>query len=143
MSDVEVHGPIDFILIEFDGDGLRGETAAALADLLARGVVRLYDLVAMRREDDGSVTVLELADDAALGGLGAFGGARSGLLDDGDLAEAAAALEPGRTAVLIMFENTWAAPFIAAALREGGTPVASARIPATDVIAALDRLDAS
>jgi dihydroorotase-like cyclic amidohydrolase len=142
MSDVEVHGPIDFLLIEFVGDQLQGATAAAMADLVERGIVRLYDLAVIRKGADGSVEALELTADA-LGGFGAFAGAQSGLLSADDVAEAAEALNAGTTAVLIVYENAWAIPFVAAALQEGGMPVATARIPAVDVIAVLDELDAS
>lgn len=141
MSDVAAHGPIDFILLEFTGGGPRGATAAAIADLLNRGVVRLYDVAAVRKDASGASEVLDL-DTETLGGIEVFAGLRSGLLSDDDLAEAAGALEAGTTGVLLVFENTWAVPFVAAALSEGAAPVASARIPALDVIAALDELDA-
>jgi hypothetical protein len=141
MSDVAAHGPIDFILLEFTGDGPRGATAGAIADLLNRGVVRLYDVAAVRKDADGATEIVDLAEES-LGGIEVFGGLRSGLLSDDDLAAAAAVLEPGTIGVLLVYENTWAVPFVAAALAEGAAPVASARIPALDVIAALDELDA-
>ena len=142
MSDADVHGPIDFLLLEFPGDRLAGRTAAALADLVDRGVVRLYDLVVLRKDTDGSFAALAIESDGA-GGFAAFAGARSGLLSDSDLADAAATMKPNTVAALIVYENAWAIPFVAAALEEGGAPVASLRIPATDVAAALDALDAS
>jgi hypothetical protein len=141
MSGVDVHGPIDFILIEFEGDGPRTDSVAALIDLVDAGIVRLYDLVAIRKELDGSVAAVELVEAAALSAFEALTGARSGLLSADDVAEAGESMTPGTTAVLIVYENAWAIPFIAAALREGGSPVASARIPAVDVMAALDALE--
>lgn len=142
MSSVDVHGPIDFILIEFEGEGPRTDTVAALIDLVDAGIVRLYDLVAIRKELDGSVAAVELVDATALSAFEALTGAVSGLLTADDVAEAGAAMTPGTTAVLLVYENAWAIPFVAAALREGGSPVASARIPALDVMAALDALEA-
>jgi hypothetical protein len=142
MADVEAHGPIDFLLIEFSGGQLQGATAAAVVDLVDRGVVRLYDLLAVRKGADGAATVVDLAEED-LGGFGALAGARSGMLNDEDVAMAADALEPGTTGLLLVYENAWAVPFVAAALSEGGAPVASSRIPALDVIAVLDALDAS
>lgn len=132
-------GPIDFLLLEFPGDQPLDEPAAELLALVDSGQVALYDLVAIRKHVDGAFSGIELSQvDPA---FATFEGARSGLLDDDDLATAAAAMEPGTRAVLLVFENRWAAPFVGAALRAGGDVVASARIPATDVMAALDALD--
>jgi hypothetical protein len=139
MSEIQAHGPIDFILLEFPGDRTLDETAGALMDLVDRGVVAIYDLVAIRKEADGTFSGIEL--DQLGSSFVAFTGARSGLLGDEDLASAADALDPGTVAVLIMFENLWAVPFVGAALRAGGQVVASSRIPAQDVIDALDALE--
>lgn len=137
---VDVHGPIDFLLLEFPGDRLTGEAARALKDLVDRGVVRLYDLMVISKARDGSVEALELD---AVGGFDYFAGARSGLLGDEDLDEAASAMEPGTVAALIVYENTWAIPFVAAARGSGGEVIASARIPAQDVMNALESLESS
>jgi dihydroorotase-like cyclic amidohydrolase len=140
----EVHGPVDFVLIEFPGDQLTGEAAPALIDLVERGVIRVWDLMVISKGDDGSVEALELTNppggDAP--GFEYFAGARSELLGDEDMREAAEAMAPGTVAALVVYENTWAVPFVGAVLNSGGELVASARIPATDVMAALDALDA-
>lgn len=137
----DTHGPIDFILLEFTGSDDLSTTAAALMDLIGRGIVSLYDLVAIRKDDDGAFTVVEL--DALGGDIFVLTGARSGLLGDDDMQAAADTMLPGTTGVLLMYENTWAIPFVSAALHDGGTMIATKRIPAEDVIAALDELEAS
>lgn len=138
----DVHGPIDFILLEFPADRLRGEAAPALLDLVERGVIRLFDLLVVRKDEDGAVDVLELTDPLAeSGGFSYFAGASSGLLGDDDVRAAAEAMTPGTVAALIVYENAWAAPFVAAVRNSGGELVASARIPATDILDALDALD--
>lgn len=137
----EVHGPIDFVLIEFPGDKLTGEAAPALMDLVERGVIRLYDLMVISKHDDGSVEALEVQDPTGAGGFSYFAGARSGLLGDDDLREAAEAMEPGTVAALIVYENSWAIPFVRAARNSGGEVIASARIPAQDVMDALEALE--
>lgn len=141
----EVHGPIDFILIEFDPDRVTGEGADALLDLVDRGIIRVYDLLLVRKDADGSFSGIELTDlgPDSVGGWSVFAGARSGLLGDDDLAQAADVMRPGTAAALIVYENTWAVPFVAAARRAGAELIASARIPAADVMAALDELDAA
>src|SRR5215470_1499474 len=136
----DVHGPIDFVLLEFAGDKLTGEPAEALADLIERGVVRLYDLMVVSKELDGTVRELEISESSA-GGFNVFAGARSGLLGDDDVSEAASAMEPGTVAALIIYENAWAIPFVAAVRDGGGELIASTRIPAPDVMAALDSLE--
>lgn len=144
MSDVEAHGPVDFVLIEFPPDAGLGPTADALLDLVDRGTVRLYDVVAVGKSEDGSYSLVELAriGDGAVG-VEALSGARSGLLSDDDVSLAADAMEPGTMALLIVYENTWAAPFVAAAVTAGGQMIASQRIPASDVIDALDAVEAA
>jgi hypothetical protein len=136
----DTHGPIDFVLLEFTGDHDLSSTAAALMDLIGRGIVSLYDLVAIRKEDDGTFTVVEL--DALGGDVFVLAGARSGLLGDDDMQAAADTMLPGTTGVLLMYENTWAVPFVSAALDAGGAVVATKRIPALEVMAVLDELEA-
>ena len=142
MSDVEVHGPIDFVLIEFESDKLDGSAGAALLDLMDQGIIQVYDIIIIQKADDGSVTGVDIADlGSDVGAFLAFDGARSGLLSDDDLVAAGEAMNPGTTAAAIVYENTWARPFVAAAAKAGGQMIASVRIPAADVIAALDALD--
>jgi uncharacterized membrane protein len=143
MSEIEM-GPIDYLLVEWPGRQPNGEVAPHLVDLVDRGLIRILDLAFVAKDEDGSVAGLELADlgDGAAE-LEVFEGASSGLLSDDDLTEAAAALEPGTSAALLVFENTWAAPFAAAVRRSGGQLVASGRIPVDDVLAALDAAEAN
>jgi Family of unknown function (DUF6325) len=144
MTEVEVMGPVDYVLLEFHDDHLTGRAAEAVLDLVERGIIAVYDIVVVGKTQQGEVYVLDLAETGAavLGGFSDLAGARSGLLDEGDLGDATAALEPGTLAVLIVYENLWAIPFVTAALESGGELIASARIPATDVMAALEGLEA-
>ncbi len=138
-EDISEMGPIDYLLVEWPGRQPNGEAVPHLIDLVDRGLIRIIDLAFIAKEKDGSVSGLELAD---LGGevaeLAIFEGASSGLLSDEDIGEAAGALEPGTSAALLVFENTWAAPFAAAVRRSGGQLVASGRIPVQDLLAVLD-----
>ena len=139
MSDA--HGPIDFLLLEFTGGHDLSKAAEELINLVDSGVIRLYDLVAIRKEDDDTYAILELDEYGEH--LVLLSGARSGLLGDDDLQAASEIVLPGTTAVLLMYENTWAIPFVSAALDAGGSVVAAKRIPATEVMAVLDELEAS
>ncbi|MGW7680724.1 DUF6325 family protein [Kribbella sp. NPDC054772] len=142
MSDVEVHGPIDYVLLEFTGNKLTGRAAEEVVSLVERGIVQVYDVMLVGKNSDGTVYGVDLAEATGeAGSFAALGGARSGILADDDLAEAANAMRPGTLAALIVYENTWAIPFIAAALESGGELVAGGRIPAEDVMEALDALE--
>lgn len=144
MTDIDVHGPIDFVLLEFPGDHeFTGEGAAALLDLVEAGIVRVYDILLVRKDADGTFSGIEIEPELAdqVGGFTAFAGAQSGLIGDEDLAAAADALEPGTVAALIVYENSWARGFVSAVRNAGGQMVASARIPAQDIIEALDALE--
>jgi hypothetical protein len=137
-------GPIDFVLLEFPGDADTKACADAVMDLVDRGSIRLYDILVIRKALDGSYSGVDLTEvtSSGVGSFHAFGGARSGLMGEDDLSKAAEAMRPGTMAVLLVFENAWAAPFVAAAREAGGEMIASERIPAQDVIDALDRLEA-
>jgi len=137
----DAHGPIDFILMEFPNDRTDGSAAQALAELVEAGTIRLLDLVVARKEEDGTLEVIDIDAAGDVSAFVQFSGARSGLLGDDDIQEAGSALSPGTTAALLVFENAWAAPFVAAARKNGGELVASMRIPAQDVIDALDALE--
>ncbi|KUN44685.1 DUF6325 family protein [Streptomyces mirabilis] len=133
-------GPIDYIVVEFPGNRMTGEGFPLLVDLVDRGVIRILDLMFVRKEEDGSVVGMEIADltgDGALD-LAVFEGASSGLLGEDDIEEAGSALEPGNSAGILVYENLWAAPFATALRRGGAQLVASGRIPVPAVLAALD-----
>ena len=137
---LEDMGPIDYLVVEFPGSRMTGEGLPLLVDLVDRGIIRILDLVFVKKELDGSVKGLAIADldhDGTLD-LAVFEGASSGLLDQDDLDEAGAVLEPGSSAGLLVYENRWAAPFAKALRRGGGQLVASGRIPVQAVLAALD-----
>jgi Family of unknown function (DUF6325) len=141
--ETEAHGPVDFVLLEFPLAGLTGRASEELVKLVEQGVIRLFDLLVVMKNEDGTVEVLELTDPGGpAAGFAYFDGARSGLLGDDDIAEATAAVLPGTVAALIVYENIWAAPFVAAVRESGGELIASTRIPAPDVMEALEALEA-
>ncbi len=137
--EVNEMGPIDYILVEWPGRQPSGEVAPHLVDLVDRGLIRILDLLFLTKDEDGTIRGLEIAD---VGGevteLSVFEGASSGLLSDEDIEEAGGAMDPGTSAALLVFENTWAAPFATAVRSSGGQLVASGRIPVQAVLAALD-----
>jgi hypothetical protein len=141
MSDVlDTMGPVDYLVVEFPGNRMTGEGLPLLVDLVDRGIIRILDLVFIRKDADGSVSAITISelDGDARQAMGVFEGATSGLLGDDDLQEAASVLESGNSAGVLVYENTWAAP-LAAALRRGGAQlVARGYIPAQALLAAAE-----
>jgi len=138
-DELEEMGPIDYIVVEWPGRQPSGEAAPILVDLVERGIIRILDLAFITKAEDGSIAGLEVSElGEEVEELKVFEGASTGLLSDDDTAEAAAALEPGTSAALLVFENRWAAPFASAVRRSGGQLVASGRIPVQAVLAALE-----
>jgi hypothetical protein len=136
-DDLDAMGPIDYLVVEFPGNRMTGEAMPLLVDLVDRGVIRILDLAFVRRDLDGTVSGLTISDMDTEGAeqFAVFEGASSGLLDDEDLAEAGGILEPGNAAGVVVYENTWAAPFAAALRRSGAQMVASGRIPVQALLA--------
>ena len=139
MAEEEL-GPVGYLIVEFPGNKMTGEGFPILLDLVDRGLIRVLDLVFVRKDDDGSTTVLELSDldrDGTMD-MSVFEGASSGLLDAGDIADAGTVIEPGSSAGILIYENRWAAPFAAALRRGGAQLVANGFIPLDALAASLD-----
>lgn len=142
-DDLDMMGPIDYLVVEFPGNRMTGEELPLLLDLVDRRIIRILDLVFVRKELDGSVSALSATDLDSAGelDLAVFEGASSGLLGADDVMDAGSVIQPGSFAGVLVYENRWAAPF-AAALRRGGSQlVASGRIPVQAALSALDAAD--
>jgi hypothetical protein len=136
-------GPIDYLALEFPGARLTGEGMAELIRLVDAGVIRVLDMRGLVRDADGTVTAVAITDldgDGTLD-LAIFEGVESGLLDDDDIGQAISLIEPGSGVAMLLYENTWAEPFVTAMHRAGAEVIASGRIPAADVMEALDSLE--
>ncbi len=142
----EEFGPVDIVVIAYPADApMTGEAIPIVMDLVERGIIRILDVLFVMQNDDGTVSGFEAQDLEAgkAGDFKVFEGASTGLLGEDDAATAAAAIEPGSAAVLIAYENRWAAPFAAAVRRNGGVVVDNQRIPVEDLIRALDAVEAT
>ena len=137
-------GPIDYVVVEWSStDKMNGEALPLLVDLVDRGIIRLLDLAFIRKDLDGTVSGLEVTDfdgDGTLD-LAVFEGVSSGLIGPDDIEDAGSVVEPGSAAGIIVFENTWAAPFAKALRKSGAQLVANGRIPVQAILASLDAAD--
>ena len=141
-SDVQEIGPVDITVIGYPpGAPKTGEAIPIFLDLVDRGIIRVLDVVGVEKRADGTIATLvaEDVDGDAFPDLVAFAGATTGLLGDDDVRTAAGEIEPGTAAVLIVYENRWAAPFVAAVRRNGGEMLAFERVSAADLMDALQR----
>jgi hypothetical protein len=140
VDDVDELGPIDWIVIEFPGSKFNGQIAPALRDLVERDLIRVLDLLVLKKDADGSLEAFELSDldEGEIGELRTYESELAMLLSEEDVTSLAAAIEPGSSAAVLVWENTWAAPFASAVRRSGGQLVASGRIPIQALLAAIE-----
>lgn len=133
-------GPVDYLIVEFPAgaSSFTGEMAAELVKLAEAGTIRLIDILILTKNEDGSVDATELSDIEELGELQQIEAQLAELLAEEDVAHLAAAMDPGSTAGVLIWENTWAAPFASAARRSGGQLIANGRIPIQAIIAAIE-----
>jgi hypothetical protein len=138
-------GPIDIVVIAYPaGAPMTGDAVPIFVDLVERGIIRVLDVLFVIQNEDGTVSGFEATDldGDSIGDLKVFEGASSGLLGEDDVASVGETLEPGTAAVMIVYENRWAAPFAAAVRRNGGVLVANHRITAQELMDAIDTADA-
>ncbi|HET6729270.1 MAG TPA: DUF6325 family protein [Jiangellaceae bacterium] len=139
-NDVDELGPIDWIVVEFPGSKFNGQIAPALRDLVERDLIRILDLLVLKKDSDGSLEAFELSDldEGEIGELRSHEAQLAMLLSEDDVTAIAAAIEPGSSAGVLVWENTWAVPFASAVRHSGGQLVASGRIPVQALLAAIE-----
>ncbi len=140
VEEVDELGPVDWIVVEFPGSKFNGQIAPALRELVERDLVRVLDLLVLKKDDDGSLEAFELSDldEGEVGELRTYESELAMLLSEEDVTSLAAAIESGSSAAVLVWENTWAAPFASAVRRSGGQLVASGRIPIQAMLAAVE-----
>jgi hypothetical protein len=140
QSDIDDLGPIDYIVVEFPPGqaNFNGEMAGELLALSESGTIRLLDLMVIAKDEDGSIEAFEVDDLEGLDELRGLEAEIAEILAAEDVAHLAEAMEPGSTAGVLVWENTWAAPFAAAARRSGGQLIANGRIPIQAILASLE-----
>lgn len=140
-SELDVLGPVDYLVVEFPAGkaDFSGAMAAELQSLVDRELVRVLDLLLIRKDADGSVEVDELheVDESDVGQLRTLEADLAMLLAEEDVEAIGMALEPGSVAAVLVYENSWAAPFASAVRRSGGQLIANGRIPTQALLVAV------
>jgi hypothetical protein len=145
VTSLDKLGPIDYLVVEFPAgaSSFTGEMARELVALVEAGTIRIIDVLILTKNDDGSVDAMELSDIEELGELETVEAELAELLAAEDVEHLAAAMEPGSTAGVLIWENLWAAPFASAARRSGGQLIANGRIPIQAIIASIEADEAA
>jgi Family of unknown function (DUF6325) len=142
MTDVSIDelGPVDYLIVEFPAgaSNFTGEMAKELVALVDAGTIRVIDVLLLTKDADGNVDAMELSDVEELGELRKIEAELAEMLAEEDVLHLAAAMEPGSTAGVLIWENLWAAPFASAARRSGGQLIANGRIPIQAILAAIE-----
>jgi uncharacterized membrane protein len=133
-------GPVDVAVIAFDGNDFNGDIAPALADLQASGTVNVIDLAFVRKDADGSTAIVEVADDALASAFDQIADSQFDLLSEDDLTDLARGLEPESSAMVVVWENSWAARFASAVRKSHGRVAMLERIPHENVERAITAL---
>ncbi len=133
-------GPVDYVVVEFPAgeSNFTGDMVKELLALVDSGTIRVIDVLILVKNEDGTVDAMELSDVADLGELQQLEAQLAELLAEDDVAHLAAAMDPGSTAGVLIYENLWAAPFASAARRSGGQLIANGRIPIQAIIASIE-----
>jgi hypothetical protein len=143
-SDDEL-GPVDYLAIEFPGGRLSAAGFEQLLSLADQGVVQILDMEFIVKDAVGTSKKVDVWEFAVPEGvdLSTWAGASSGLLDDSDVAEISAAMQPGSVAVVVIYENRWVLGMVDAWRREGARLIAEGGLSADDIVAALDATEPS
>jgi len=143
QTSLDLLGPVDYLVVEFPAgeSNFNGEMADALVDLVDAGTIRVIDILILTKDADGEIEAMELSDFGNLGALQQLETELAELLAADDVVHLAAAMDPGSTAGVLIWENLWAAPFASAARRSGGQLIADGRIPIQAIIASIEADD--
>jgi hypothetical protein len=133
-------GPVDYLIIEFPSgaSNFTGEMAKEIVALVDAGTIRVIDILILLKDEDGEIEAMELSDLDDLGELQRLEADLAEMLAEEDVVNLAAAMDPGSTAGVLIYENLWAAPFASAARHAGGRLIANGRIPIQAIIAAIE-----
>jgi len=139
--EAETIGPVDVATILFEGNDFNGDVVPALNDLVDSGTVRILDMAFVKKDENGLTTIIEVSDAEAADQFAALKGGQTDLLNDEDLEYIAAGLEPDSSAMVLVWENTWASRFSQAVRGSRGRLTAFERIPRDSVLRAIAALE--
>ena len=136
------YGPVDFVALEFKGNQFKGEIFPELMKLVNDEIVRVIDIIVVKKDADGTVTHQEIqeTDQSVLAVFNPLKAEINGMIQVEDIEMIGEKLEPNTTAALLMFENLWAVNFVKAIENANGRSVMHVRIPHEDVVEVMDKI---
>ena len=130
-------GPVDIAVIVFEGSQFNGDVAPALLELGETGVVTILDLALVVKDDDGNITAIEVEEDGVNELFSLIAGERVDLLSEEDFVAIGEDLNPGSSALIVVWENSWVSRFASAVRGSGGFVSSYDRVPVDVLLAAL------
>lgn len=134
-------GPVDVAVIAFEGSEFNGDVTPALSELQASGTIQIIDLAFVRKDADGHTSIFELSDESISEAFGQITESQFDLLSEADLTDIASSLEASSAAMVIVWENSWAARFASAIRERHGRVAMLERIPRENVERAITALE--
>ena len=124
-------GPVEMVVVEFPGNEVKGDIVPAIKELVDQGTIRVIDILFIKKDQEGKVTMLEIndLDDASFAAFNSFVSEVDGLVSREDVEELAATLDNNSSAGVMLFEDTWATRLHDAILKAQGKLVLNDRIP--------------
>lgn len=125
-----MHGPIDYIVVGFEGNKFDGSILKALADAIDNGTIALVALAAVIKGEDGTVSQLDITSfgDTYLTEFTQKYPTHNDMVDSDDINEVGDLLETNTAAGFLVVEQLWAIPLKQAIINANGTLLAEGRI---------------
>src|SRR5574339_893811 len=144
MERTMTYGPVDFVALEFKGNQFKGEIFPELMKLVNDGVVRVIDIIVVRKDADGTVTHQEIqeGDKNVLAVFDPLKAEINGMIQVEDIEMIGEKLENNCTAAVLLFENLWAVNFVQAVENANGRAVMHVRIPHEVVVETMEKIEA-
>jgi uncharacterized membrane protein len=138
------YGPVDFVALEFKGNQFKGEIFPELMNLVNNGVVRVIDIIVVKKDADGKVSHQEIqeTDKNVLAVFDPLKAEINGMIQVEDIEMIGEKLENNSTAAILLFENLWAVNFVKAVENANGRAVMNIRIPHDVVVETLEKITA-
>lgn len=128
-------GPLEYVVITFEGNHFTGEILPELRALRDRDVVRVVDLLLFQKDTEGHVTAREMSDltPEEAKPYGPIAGDLLEMFSDSDVEAAAADLPNNSSGAILMLEHTWALRLREKILKAHGTVTDAGLVPQTAV----------
>ena len=126
-----VLGPLEYLVVGFEGNRFTGQILAELRAAHEKGIIRVLDLFVMKKDVQGNVTALEASElsDEERAAFGPLAGNLMSLFSPEDMQQAAASIPNNSAAGMLLIEHTWAIGLKEAIKHAGGIAAFGGLVP--------------